>query len=127
MVKDDPIDELVFDGIRFLESMTRLYGPEKGIELWEKMGETLGDEIKGKVFFSMLTGESSNRVRIQAGTCNNPVAAIKAIRAGTGFGLKEAKDTWDLSKIKTVVLDNVIRDEKRELVRTLRNLGLVVT
>lgn len=122
----DPIDEVVFDGIRFLESITRHYGPEKGMAVWDKMGEAFGEDIKGRVFFSMLTGESSNRVRIQAGTCTEAVAAIKAIRGGTGYGLKEAKDAWDLSKYQTVVLDNVQRDAKREMVRTLRNLGMVV-
>lgn len=120
------LDEVVFDGIRFLESLTRHYGPEKGMAVWEKMGEAVGDEIKGKVFFSMLTGESSNRVRIQAGTCTEAVAAIKAIRIGTGMGLKEAKDSWDLSKIKTVTLD-VAHEEKRGMVNTLRNIGMIVS
>lgn len=123
----DELDEVVFDGIRFLESLTRHYGAEKGMEVWEKMGEALGDEVKGKVFFSMLTGESSNRVRIQAGTCTEAVAAIKAIRAGTGYGLKEAKDAWDLSKIKVVTLDGIDRNEKSHMVRELRRLGMMVS
>lgn len=126
MSDNNTIDEVVFDGIRFLESLTRHYGPERGMEVWEQMGEVLGADIKGQVFFAMLTGESSSRVRIQAGSCHEAVAAIKAIRAGTGYGLKEAKDAWDLSKHKTVVLDNVSRDEKRNMVKTLRNLGMVV-
>ena len=123
---DNTIDEVVFDGIRFLESLTRHYGPDHGMAVWEKMGEVLGPDIKGQVFFSMLTGESSNRVRIQAGTCTEAVAAIKAIRSGTGYGLKEAKDAWDLSKHQVVVLDNVNREEKRNMVKTLRNIGMVV-
>ncbi len=122
---NDPLDDVVFDGIRFLESLTRYYGAEKGMEVWNKMGEAVGDEIKGKVFFSMLTGDSSSRVRIQAGTCTEAVAAIKAIRIGTGYGLKEAKDAWDLSKVKVVTLD-VAHEEKREMVRTLRTLGMMV-
>lgn len=123
--QNDSLDEVVFDGIRFLESLTRHYGAEQGMAVWEKMGEAVGDEIKGKVFFSMLTGESSNRVRIQAGTCTEAVAAIKAIRMGTGMGLKEAKDAWDLSKIKVVVLDTD-REEKRGMVRELRRIGMMV-
>lgn len=122
----DTLEEVVFDGIRLLESLTRHYGSEKGIEVWEKLGEALGQEVKGQVFFAMLTGESSNRVRIDRGTCTQPVAAIKAIRAGTGYGLKEAKDAWDLTAIKTVVLDNVSRDNRRTLVNELRSLGMVV-
>ena len=120
------LDEVVFDGIRFLESLTRYYGAEKGMEVWEAMGHAVGDDIKGKVFFSMLTGESSNRVRIQKGTCNQAVQAIKAIRIGTGLGLKDAKDAWDLSGVKTVTLD-VAHEEKRGMVKTLREIGMIVS
>jgi ribosomal protein L7/L12 len=125
-MNNDAIDEVVFDGIRFLESITRHYGPEKGIEVWDKMGEAIGEDIKGKVFFSMLTGESSNRVRIQKGNCNQAVAAIKAIRMGTGLGLKDAKDAYDLSAIKQVTLD-VAHEEKRGMVKALRDIGMVVS
>lgn len=123
---DQQLDEVVFDGIRFLESLTRYYGAEKGMEVWNKLGEAMGDEVKGAVFFSLLTGESSSRVRVQAGTCTQAVAAIKAIRAATGYGLKEAKDAWDLSKTQTVTLDVRDRDERCILVRDLRALGMRV-
>lgn len=126
MQTDNELDEVVFDGIRFLESMTRYYGAEKGMALWEKMGETLGDEIKGKVFFSMLTGESSNRARIERGWCDTAVEAIKAIRGGTGMGLKEAKDAWDLSAVKVVTLECENREQKRAMSRKLRDIGMTV-
>lgn len=126
-MSNDQLDEVIFDGIRFLESMTRYYGAEKGMELWNKMGEAFGDEVKGKVFFSMLTGDSSRRVRIQAGACDQAVAAIKAIRMGTGLGLKEAKDAWDLSKIKQVTLEVTNTEDKRGMVRQLRDIGMIVT
>ena len=122
---EQSLEEVVFDGIRFLESLTRHYGAEKGLEVWNKMGEAVGDEVKGKVFFSMLTGESSNRVRIQQGDCKQAVAAIKAIRSGTGMGLKDAKDAYDMSSHKTVVLE-VAHEERRDLVHTLRSIGMKV-
>jgi ribosomal protein L7/L12 len=122
---DQALEEVVFDGIRFLESLTRYYGAEKGMAVWNKLGEAVGDEVKGKVFFSMLTGESSNRIRIQKGSCTQAVAAIKAIRMATSMGLKEAKDAWDLSGLKVVTLD-VAHEEKRDAVRNLRNLGMIV-
>lgn len=124
---NDELDEVVFDGIRFLESMTRYYGAEKGMALWESMGEALGDEVKGKVFFSMLTGETSGRVRFSAGTATDAVGVIKAIRSATGVGLKEAKDYWDLSKVKIVSVEVHDRDAKRQLERSLRDLGLLVS
>lgn len=126
MQQDNELDEVVFDGIRFLESITRYYGAERGMHLWEQMGEALGDEIKGKVFFSMLTGESSSRVRIERGLCTMAVEAIKAIRSGTGMGLKEAKDAWDLSSIKVVTLECENSEQKRVMSRKLRDIGMNV-
>lgn len=122
---NESLEEVIFDGIRFLESLTRHYGAEKGLEVWDKMGEAVGDDVKGKVFFSMLTGESSNRVRIQKGDCIQAVSAIKAIRMGTGLGLKDAKDAYDLSGVKTVTLE-VAHEEKRDMVKTLRGIGMKV-
>lgn len=122
----DSLDEVIFDGIRFMESIARHYGAERSIELWNKMGEAFGDEVKGKVFFAMLTGESSDRIRISRGTCNQAVAAIKTIRLATGMGLKEAKDAWDLTAIKTVVIDGVQRELRNDFVRDIRALGMRV-
>jgi ribosomal protein L7/L12 len=124
--EDEKFDEVIFDGIRFLESLTRYYGAERGMEVWEKLGEVVGKDVQGQVFLAILTGESSNRVRVSRGTCTEAVAAIKAIRLATNMGLKEAKDTWDLTLIKTVTLDNVQRDVKKEFIRDLRNIGMRV-
>lgn len=124
---DDTLSFVITDGIRFLQSLTQHYGTERGMEVWEKLGEVMGPEVKGRVFFAMLTGETSTQVRIRAGECIEAVAAIKAIRNATNMGLKEAKDAWDLSKTQLVLLRSVHQDDKVELVRTLRNLGMIAT
>lgn len=126
-VENIQFNEMVSDGIRFLESLTRYYGPEQGMEVWEKLGEAVGDEVKGAVFFSMLTGEFGTKVRIQAGSCTQIVTAIKSIRLGTGCGLKEAKDAWDLSTTQVVTLDAHDRESKRLMVRDLRSMGMIVS
>lgn len=120
----EEFDNVVFDGIRFLESLTRYYGAERGMEIWEAMGPAMGQDVKGQVFFGMLTGESSNRMRVSRGTCTEAVAAIKAIRLATGMGLKEAKDAWDLTAVKTVVIENVQRELRSDFVREIRRLGM---
>lgn len=120
------MDEVIFDGIRFMESIARHYGAERSIEVWNKMGEAFGDEVKGQVFFAMLTGVSSDRIRISRGTCKEAVAVIKAIRLATGMGLKEAKDAWDLTAIKTVTIDGVQRELRRDFIREIRSLGMQV-
>lgn len=122
----DELDSVVFDGIRFLESITRYYGAERGMEVWNKMGEAFGDEVKGKIFFAMLTGDSVGRVRFTSTNATQAVWAIKAIRAATGFSLKEAKDLYDLGKTKTVAVDVKTPNERRELVKCLRDAGCSV-
>jgi len=119
-------DEVIFDGIRFMESLARYYGAERSIEVWDQLGEVLGPDVKSQVFLAMLTGESSNRIRISRGTCTEAVAAVRAIRQATGMGLKEAKDAWDLTAIKTVTIDNVQRELRSDFVRDLRYIGMRV-
>jgi len=124
MTDPNSFDEVIFDGIRFMESLARHYGADRSIEVWDQLGETLGPDVKSQVFLAMLTGESSNRIRVSRGTCTEAVAAIKAIRQATGMGLKEAKDAWDLTAIKTVTIDNVQRELRSDFVRDLRRIGM---
>ena len=126
-MEQDDFEAMIADGIRFLESLTRYYGAEKGMEVWEKLGEAVGQEVKGQVFFKLLSGGYSSRVRASAGTCTRGVEVIKAIRTYTGFGLKEAKDIWDNSKTSIVTIDTGNSDNARKLARELRDLGMIVT
>jgi ribosomal protein L7/L12 len=129
---DDSNTELAYviaDGIQFLRSITQYYGTDKGMEVWNAMGEAMGKEIKGQVFFKMLTGETGTIVRFTAGQAHdngNAVPVIKAIRVATGLGLKEAKDMWDESKIKSVSIRLNATDEARILGRELRTLGCII-
>jgi hypothetical protein len=126
MDQQDSLDEVIFDGIRFMESLARHYGAERSIEVWDQLGEVLGSDVKSQVFLAMLTGESSNRIRVSRGTCTDAVAAVRAIRQATGMGLKEAKDAWDLTAIKTVTIDNVQRELRSDFVRDLHRIGMRV-
>lgn len=122
---DNTLDDVIQDGIRFLESLTRHYGAERGIEVWESMGTAMGSDVKGKVFFAMLTGDSSGRVRVQRGGCTQAVAAIKAIRNATLMGLKEAKDVWDFSANGVAVIEVPASDLRRNLISELRSMGMI--
>jgi ribosomal protein L7/L12 len=123
---DDMLNYVIIDGVRFLQSITQHYGTERGMAVWEKLGEAMGPEIKGQVFFALLTGEMPCQLRIRSGTCSDAVGAIKAIRHATNMGLKEAKDAWDLSKTQMVTLRDVHRSSRDNLIQTLRGLGMVV-
>lgn len=122
------LDQVVYDGVKFLQSLTEHYGADKGLAVWEEMNKALGNEVKGRVFFAMMTGETSGRIRFTIdsapGSYNpNAVACIKAIRTATGFGLKEAKDLYDNSRNKTVQVDCTTPEQGRKLAKDLRDLG----
>lgn len=100
-MNEETLEKVVFDGIRFLESLINHYGADKGMEVWEAMGEAVGNEVKGRIFFAMVSNNFTSRVKFRSGNAipeGNAVAVIKTIRAYTGYGLKEAKDVWDNSK-----------------------------
>lgn len=123
--RENSIDAVIYDGIRFLESMTKHYGPEKGMELWNSMGEAMGREVKGKIFFAMVTGATTGKVKFAADLAvsnNNAIPVIKAIRAYTKLSLKESKDLWDQSRISLVTVE-VDPYRQRELVTDLKELG----
>lgn len=124
---NEELDSVVLDGIRFLESITRCYGPERGMAVWDKMAEAFGEDIKGRVFFAMLTGDTVGRVRFSSSECRQAVWVIKALRQATGMGLKEAKDLYDLSKTKTVAVNVDSPSERRELARCLRDAGCLLS
>ena len=126
--QSDTMDMVIRDGIRFLESLTRHYGQEEGMRIWDSLGEVIGSEVKGQIFFAMLTGTTSNRVKFvqKVGNSGNAVAIIKAIRHASGCGLKEAKDKHDEAFQHPVYVDCYDGDAARTLVQDLRSMGCTV-
>lgn len=124
---DETMDMVVRDGIRFMESLTRHYGPERGQEIWEGINDVVGKEVKGKIFFAMITGDVlTDRVVFTAGIAHqkgNAVNVIKAIRNASGLGLKEAKDQWDHSLNGRGTVQCPTYEAARGLISDLRNFG----
>ena len=87
---------IISNGLHFVRAITDAYGADKGMELWEQITSVLDPEVKGQIFFAMITGEYNNRILLKGTEEDvNPVWCIKAIRAYTKLGLKEAKDMFD--------------------------------
>ena len=91
--------EVIQSGMSFMRAITEAYGTDEGMKLWDTIANTLDPDIKGQIFFAMLTGEYTNIISV---TGHNPeanrVTMIKAVRNvdRRGLGLKEAKDMCDL-------------------------------
>ena len=81
-----------------MRSITEAYGAEEGMALWDTIASTLDPDVKGKIFFAMLTGEAGNMITIKDydRKLANKVAIIRTVRGITGFGLKDAKDKVDI-------------------------------
>ena len=59
---------LISDSIRFLESLGNYYGAERAMEVWQALGPTVGDDVKGQVFMTMLSG-NGNSMRLELASC----------------------------------------------------------
>ena len=98
MIPAEHKEEVIQSGISFMRSITEAFGADEGMKLWDTIATTLDPDVKGQIFFAMLTGEYNNIVNI---TGHNPgsdrVRMIKTIRSvdKRGLGLKEAKDLSD--------------------------------
>lgn len=98
MIPVEHKEDIIQSGINFMRSITEAYGTDEGMKLWDTISSTLDPDVKGQIFFAMLTGEYNNIVTI---TGYNPgadrIRMIKTIRNvdKRGLGLKEAKDMSD--------------------------------
>lgn len=128
---------IISNGLHFMRAITEAYGADKGMELWDTIASTLDPDVKGQIFFAMITGTYNDKVEIRGVTAmgqNNAVACIKAIRQYSGLGLKEAKDVYD--RLRNARSDpfgsphreyiKVKHEEYSTAVSGLRNAGLTV-
>ena len=125
---------MINDGIRFLQSINEFYGVDRAMEVWSALGPAMGDDVKAQVFMSMLSGNTAT-MRLQLSRPATPYSAplhniavpvIKAIRAATGIGLKEAKDKWDETAYNMVWLDCQNRERAQQARTELQILGMTV-
>ncbi|HET8688537.1 MAG TPA: ribosomal protein L7/L12 [Methanosarcina sp.] len=129
MIPEGHKDEIISNGIEFMRSITEAYGAEEGMKLWDAIADTLEDkDIKGQIFFELLTGGSTAIVTLRGTTPSvQAVPSIKAIRAATGLGLKEAKDIYDRVKIGAVEKITITdRDRRAVAISELRQAGMII-
>lgn len=123
---EEQLSHLIPAGIDFIRVLTEQLGIDEGMAAWETISDALGHDIKGKIFFAMLTGQDGYVVRCRnVNNSTNAVNIIKVIRAATGMGLKEAKDLYDQVRdgqpSKFTVNNNAHR---QDVLRQLRDFGV---
>jgi ribosomal protein L7/L12 len=129
MVTDEHMDAIVSDGIAFIRSITTAYGSETGMELWDTIANTLDPDVKGKIFFAMLTGSHEDRVTLTGAVAgSNKIACIKIIRQYTGMGLTESKQAYEeAGDYGQKVSLKVNPKERRHMIDDLRQNGMIVS
>jgi len=128
-VSDEHMDAIVSDGISFIRSITTAYGSETGMELWDTIANTLDPDVKGKIFFAMLTGTHEDRVTLSGAVAgSNKIACIKIIRQYTGMGLTESKQAYEeAGDYGQKVSLKVNPKERRYMIDDLRQNGMIVS
>lgn len=124
MIPEAYKEGIIIDGLNFVRTITEAYGAEKGMELWEQIAAVLDADVKGEMFFAMLTNNFGNKLKVKGVVVHNRVSGIKAIRTVTGLGLKDAKDASDLMQSGRTVELTVDPRNRAEAIRILGNEGM---
>ena len=129
MIPAEHKEDIIQSGINFMRSVTEAYGTDEGMKLWETIASTLDPDVKGQIFFAMLTGEYNNIITI---TGHNPgadrVRMIKTIRTvdKRNLGLKEAKDMSDHLLVGNTVKLEIDPSVRSAALMELRKAGFHV-
>lgn len=127
MIPENHNDAVISTGLHFMRAITEAYGTDEGLRLWDTIAGTLDPDVKGQIFFAMITGTHNDTIllsSVYAGA--DVVSCIKEIRVWTGYGLKEAKDTLDSVRAKRAVKIKVKPAEHHLATASLRKVGFVI-
>lgn len=129
MIPAEHKEDIIQSGINFMRSITEAYGTDEGMKLWDTIATTLDHDVKGQIFFAMLTGDYNGVISISGAQAGADLARrIKAIRSVTNFslGLKEAKDLSDLLDAGKTIKLNIDPKKRNQALAELRNAGFHV-
>lgn len=127
MIPQDHHDDVVHNSMNFMRAIAEAYGKEQGLKLWDTIADTIDPDLKGQILMAMLTGAAPGRIRVWGHDSNlhNKVNQIKAVRAASGWALKEAKDAVDaLCERGTAIVIECDRNRRDAFCADLRNSGL---
>lgn len=132
MIPENHREDLVGASVSFMQTVTEIYGADRGMELWSAIADTIDPDLKGEVFMAMLSGNyRQDKIHVRnpfMGSVQNKISLIKCIRTydRRRLTLKEAKDISDrLDNGGNEVLE-VDPNIRPTFSVELRKLGMVV-
>jgi ribosomal protein L7/L12 len=122
----DPL--LVFNSLNFVQTVTKNYGAEQGMAMWDTIANTVDRRLKLEVFKAMMNPtQLDGRIRIaSAQPSADKVRLIRTLREYTNAGLKDAKDSIDLLHSGTVLDIEVPYHLHMEAVNAFRIAGFIL-
>lgn len=127
MIPAEHKEDVIQSGINFMRSITEAYGTEDGMKLWDTISSTLDPDVKGQIFFAMLTGDYNGIINVasfQQGS--DRIRRIKAIRIVANVSLKEGKDLSDTLDSGKPIKLNIDPKKRADALSTLRDAGFHV-
>lgn len=124
MIPAEHKGQIISAGMHFMRAITEAYGVDDGMRLWDTIASTLDPDVKGEIFFAMITGDYNDRIHVrQIG--HDRVAVIKAFRNHDKrrLGLKEAKDLSDLCQSGKVITLEIEPKHRIQIERELMAIG----
>ena len=127
MIPAEYKEDIIQSGINFMRTITEAYGTDEGMKLWDTIATTLDPDVKGQIFFAMLTGDYNGQVTIASfHHGSDRIKRIKAIRIVTGHGLKEAKDLSDMLDGGKPIKLTINPKQRQAVLSELRDAGFHV-
>jgi hypothetical protein len=130
MISENHKNDIIATGIDFMTSITRAYGTEEGMKLYENIMQNLNADIKGKIFFAMLMGDKGDTIIVKGheNCIGSKFERVKAIKDVTLWSLRQSKDYVDAIELghpqKIPYLRAVM--DRADTVLTLRKAGFVI-
>ena len=112
---------LIFSAVDFMRVVAEELGEELSEDRIDAMFDAFDPSLKKQILMEMIKGNIGNRIRLQITDHENRqmINAIKAVRATTGFGLKETKDIVDSAAAGKVI--DIPGEYDREQCKQLSN------
>lgn len=130
MIPEEYKDDIITAGIDFMNAITRAYGTEDGLALYDTIMASVDPDIKGKIFFALIMGghEGSFRLKRVDRGISSKVERIKAVRQVSNSSLKDAKDLVEAVELGIPKSISHIRANmsRADAVATLKNVGFIL-
>ena len=129
MIPEEYKEDIISSGINFMNAITRAYGTEEGLKLYDKIMESVDPDIKGKIFFALIVGENNGSFRlkrINPFNDNGKVERIRAVRQVSELSLKDAKELVEAVEFGLEKVIPHVLMSRADAIATLKNVGFIL-